>query len=330
MNLHDRILGCLAGLALGDSLGGPTEFLTPEQIRKEFGWVDRMVQAPEWHPHHKLQAGQITDDTGQALAVAHALQPDGLTTAEAVAQSLLDWADQAGEYLSAVLGPSTRLALERLRNGDSPRETGQKGTTNGAAYRAVIPGLVNFNRPEKILPQVVEVCLPTHGTMPAISGAAAVAFAIAQALTESPTLEKIIEAAETGAQSGREHGAWAWFTPLEKRIELAVRLVKENPRPRSALAALHDYVGVDMLVPESVASAFGVVALANGDPMKAIQYGANIGGDTDTIAAIAGAICGAWRGAESLDREMLSQIEQVNQLDLNAEAARLVNIIEHK
>ncbi len=327
MNLHDRILGCLAGLALGDSLGGPTEFLTRSQIQAEYGWVDRLVQAPAWHPHHVLQPGQITDDTGQALAVAHALGADGQTTAEEVARYLLKWAGQAGDTLAVVIGPSTRQALERLRNGESPRLTGQGGTTNGAAYRAVIPGLVNYAHPERILPQVVEVCLPTHGTTVAISGAAAIAFAIAQALSETPTLEEILEAAKTGARSGREHGAWAWGTPLEKRIELAVRLVAENPQPEAALSTLADYVGTGMLVAESVACAFGLVALSNGDPMKAIQYGANLGGDTDTIAALAGAVCGAWKGAAGIDRDMLSQVERINQIDLAAEAARLVSMI---
>ena len=330
MNLQDRVYGCLAGLALGDSLGGPTEFLTRAQIKAEFGWIDHLVQAPAWHPHHALLPGQVTDDTGQVLAVAHALDTHGQTTAEDVATQLLGWAGQVGETLAVIIGPSTRRALARLANGESPRLTGQGGTTNGAAYRAVIPGLVNFACPEQILPQVVEVCLPTHGTTVAISGAAAIAFAIARALSEVPTLVGILEAAENGARVGREQGTWAWGTPLEKRIELAVRLVAENPQPEFALSALADYVGTDMLVAESVACAFGVMALANGDPMKAIQYGANLGGDTDTIAALAGAVCGAWRGIDSIDRDMLSKVEGINHMDLSAEAARLVNMINSR
>jgi ADP-ribosylglycohydrolase len=328
MNLHDRIHGCLAGLALGDSMGGPTEFLTRAQIKAEYGWVDHLLVAPAWHPHHILQAGQITDDTGQALAVAHALGADGQTTAADVAESLLRWADHAGETLAVIIGPSTRRALDRLRNGESPRLTGQAGTTNGATYRAVVPGLVNYAHPERILPQVVEICLPTHGTTVAISGAAAIAFAVSQALSEAPTLEQILAAGMNGARAGREQGSWVWGTCLEKRIELAVRLVAENPQPDAALSALSDYVGTDMLIAESVACAFGLVALADGDPMLAIQYGANLGGDTDTIAALAGAVCGTWRGVGALDRELLSQVERINHIDLSSEADRLAGIIE--
>jgi ADP-ribosylglycohydrolase len=330
MNLQDRILGCLGGLALGDSLGCPTEFMTPAQIQAEYGRIDRFVQTPPWHPHHRMLPGQITDDTGQVLAVAHALQPDGRTTAEQVGSALLLWADGAGSDLASIIGPSTNKALDKLREGESARLTGRNGTTNGAAYRGVIPGLMNFDRQEQILDQVEEICLPTHWTTVAISGAAAVAFAIAQSLSEAPTLKEILEAAQYGARVGRERGAWAWSTPLEKRIDLAVRLAKENTTPEAALAAVYEYVGVDMLVAESVATAFGLVALADGDPMKAIRYGANIGGDTDTIAAIAGAVCGAWHGAGALDRDMVYQVEQVNHMDLRLESARLVGILENR
>ncbi|MCD4672839.1 MAG: ADP-ribosylglycohydrolase family protein [Anaerolineaceae bacterium] len=90
---------------------------------------------------------------------------------------------------------------------------------------------------------------------------------------------------------------------------------------------LYDYIGVDMLVAESVATAFGIVRLAGGDPMKACTLGANIGGDSDTIAAIAGAICGAWKGIGHIDTHLLDVVLEVNKLDLALEAQRLVGIV---
>jgi ADP-ribosylglycohydrolase len=330
MKQYDQIYGCLAGLALGDSLGGPTEFLSPQQIRSEYGRVNRFIRAPSWHPHHVLRPGQVTDDTGQALAVARAIHDDGQLTAEDVARELLAWVEQAGNVLPVILGPSTRQALDRLRRGESPRLTGQKGLTNGATYRVTAVGLVNYDQPDKLVEQVVEACLPTHGTTVAISGAAALACAVAKAVSGSASLHDILDAAKTGAAEGRKHGAWAWGTPLDGRIELAVKLATESASPEAALTALYNYVGVDMLVAESVATAFGLVALADGDPMKAIFYGVNIGGDTDTIAALAGAICGAWQGIEAIDPRMLAKVEQVNHLDLAAQAARLEGIIRQR
>jgi ADP-ribosylglycohydrolase len=330
MRLKDRIYGCLAGLAVGDAMGMPTEMLTPEQIRSEFGWVDRPVRAPIWHPHKDFSAGQVTDDTGQALAVVHAMREDGTLTAATVATELLRWAEAAGETLPVILGPSTRKALERLKAGEDPRQSGREGTTNGAAYRAIPVGLVNFDRPDRLLQQVVEACLPTHGTCVAISGAAAVAWAVAEASSRQPSLESILAAAKHGAEEGRESGAWAWRTPLEKRIDLAARLVAENPEPEAALTALYDFVGVGMDTAESVAAAFGVICLAKGDPMLAVTYAANIGGDTDTIAALAGAVCGTWRGIDAIDQQMLVQVERVNHLDLHTEAESLEHKMERR
>jgi ADP-ribosylglycohydrolase len=240
------------------------------------------------------------------------------------------WADAAGATLPAVIGPSTRRSLERLKAGDDPRLTGQAGTTNGAAYRAIPVGIVYFDQPDKRIQQVVEACLPTHGTTVAISGAAAIAGAISEALSKSSSIESIITAARQGAVQGRQYGAWVWGTPLEKRIDLAVQMVTENSEPESALRVLYDFVGVGMDTAESVASVFGIICLAKGDPMLAVTYAANIGGDTDTIAALAGAICGAFSGINAIDQQMLRQIEHVNGLDLLAEAKRLELMIAQR
>ncbi len=326
MNFHDRVYGSLAGLALGDALGMPTEFLSPEQIAAEIGWVDHFVKAPHWHFHQTMQPGQITDDTGQTLALAHAYAVDGKLSTAAVAREMLKWADSQGKFLDQVLGPSTKVALEALRRGEEPEKTGIQGKTNGASYRAVVVGLLNHRQPERLIQDVVTACLPTHGTTAAISGAMSVAMAVAEACQENATLESILAAGKQGAVEGRKHGAWAWNTPLEKRIELAERIVKENNEPKAALRVLYEYVGVDITVSESVAAAFGVALLAHGNPMKAVVYGANIGGDTDTIAAIAGAICGAWKGIHAIDSGILSTIENVNGLALAAEADRLVQV----
>ncbi len=317
--------GCLAGLALGDALGMPTEFLTPEQIVAEYGKVENLVSSPGWHPHAVLPRGRVTDDTEQTLALAALYLRDGQMTAEGVAQAMLDWAARS-EHLSLYLGPSTRRALEALRAGTEPRHSGRQGKTNGAAMRVAPVGIVNAGNLEGALRDTIEACLPTHGTTLAISGAAAVAFAVAEAMRHDATLDSVLEAAAEGAVRGRRHGEWAWTPPLERRIALALRLVRQAENEAGALRALYDYVGVDLTVPESIPTAFGLVALAEGDPMRAVRYAANLGGDTDTIGAIAGAICGALRGIEAVDRTMLAEVERVNGIDLQTVTRGLVAV----
>jgi ADP-ribosylglycohydrolase len=318
-----RAWGCLAGLALGDALGMPTEFMTPEQIVTTYGRVEGFVSSPAGHPHARLPLARVTDDTEQALALAGVYVQQGKMTAEAMAQALLDWADAHGPALALYVGPSTRRALDLLREGSPPRQSGQGGKTNGAAMRIAPVGIVRAGNLESALHDTVEACLPTHGTTLAISGAVAIAWAVAEAM-RGASLDSVLDAAVEGAQRGRQHGAWAWTPPLEKRIALALQLVQGADDEAGALQSLYDYVGVDLVVVETVPTALGLVALAGGEPMPAIRYAANLGGDTDTIGAIAGAICGALHGIQAIDAAMLATVEAANDLHLRRIAQKLV------
>jgi ADP-ribosylglycohydrolase len=331
MNYFDRVYGCLAGIALGDALGMPTEMLTQEQIASEYGWVDDLVKAPKWHPHYGMKAGQVTDDTGQTLAVARAYDEKGCITAQSMTRELIAWFEGLDEMGLLCVGPSTRKAIDALKQGDDPHITGRSGTTNGASMRAPVVGLVNPGKIDFIMQDIIETCLPTHNTQPAISGAAAVACAVGTAVCEGSTVETILQAAKDGAKVGGQRGEWAWSTPLDTRITLAEKIVRENPfQPTKACRELFDYVGVDMSVSESVAAAFGLVLLAEGDPMKAVTMAANIGGDTDTIGVIAGAVCGAYMGIDAVDAKLLRKVESVNQLDLSQVAERITGLAETK
>lgn len=331
ISLLSKATGCLAGVALGDALGRATEFMTREQIRARYGWLNHFAPPMDTHPAHGDPLGKITDDTEQTLVIARLLA-EGVEplTPERVAQAFVEWANKG---FSPYLGPSTRRALIRLIEGESPYETGKQGTTNGAAMRVAPIGIVHAGDPstslraslDGALRDAVAASIPTHNTRNAIQGAAAVACAVAAAMASDATIERVIAAAQEGARRGREFGEWSWATPLEKRIELAVRLVNQATDLNSALQSLYDFVGVGLDPAESVASAMGVVVATRGDPMAAIFAGVNIGGDTDTIAAIAGGICGALRGIEAIDSTMVKQVEQVNGLDLSAVARDILS-----
>ncbi len=325
-----KAYGCLAGLALGDALGMPTEFLTPERIAAECGPLAGLVAAPAWHPHAALPFASTTDDTGQALALAGIYLQGQAMTAERVAQAIVAWADAEGPRLELYAGPSTRQALAALRQGADPRQAGQKGTTNGAAMRIAPVGIVHAGDFPATLADTVEACLPTHGTTLAISAAAAVSYAVCEAMTEQATVDSVLAAARRGAVDGREQGAWVWTPLLEHRIALAVRLVRESADEAAAREALYRYVGVDIAVTETVPTAFGLVALSAGDPQRAVLHAAQLGGDTDTIGAIAGAVCGALSGIEAIDRNLLAKVEKANGLDLACVARGLVHAAEQK
>ena len=72
-DLLSKATGCLAGVALGDSLGRATEFMTREQIQTKFGWLDHFAEPMDAHPAHGDPLGKITDDTEQTLIIAQLL-----------------------------------------------------------------------------------------------------------------------------------------------------------------------------------------------------------------------------------------------------------------
>lgn len=104
--------------------------------------------------------------------------------------------------------------------------------------------------------------------------------------------------------------------------------MKDAKGKDEALRSLFDYVGADMIVSESVASAFGILVLADGNPREAIEMSVNFGGDTDTIAAITGSITGAWHSSSVLDIGTLSRVESINALNLLKTARSVGNSLK--
>ena len=324
LSRFDRAHGCLAGVALGDALGRASEFMTRDQIRERFGWLTDFAAPSPMHPGVGDPLGSITDDTTQTLLIARILIEVRPLTPERVAAGLVAWARDHDGLNNPYLGPSTRRALGRLMAGASPRETGGQGTTNGSAMRVAAIGIAHEADFDAVLADVVASGIPTHDTRNGHQAAAAAAFAVAAAMRPGASLDDVISAAQDGARRGRILGQWSWTTPLDTRIDLAVRLARQSVSLEDALQALYDYVGVGLDPAESVASAIGVVVAARGEPMPAILAGINLGGDTDTIASLAGGICGAMRGAREIDARQLAFVESVNQLDLAGIARDLV------
>ena len=320
--LLERAAGMLAGVALGDALGMPTEFLRPEEIRTWYGEVQGLLQPHLRHPHHRLSAGAVTDDTDHTLIIAELLLEEGRVDPHVLAERLLAWSQAERVREARLAGPSTMRALAAIAAGEPWEKAAREGITVGAAMR-VAPLAIVFPRREELIPQVVASCAVTHYTQIAISGAMAMAFALSEALRPQATTLSVAQAAQEGAVEGRRYGAWSWNPPLERRIAWAMRLVEGVGR-EEALLRLYELIGVGFYPWELVPCALGLAHLADGAPMPAMLAAANMGGDTDTLASLAGSICGGLQGIGAFDQEMVAQVEAVNDLDLKALAERLL------
>lgn len=322
----DRALGALYGLAVGDALGMPTQLLSPTAVQAHFGRLDGFVPAAAGHPVAAgLPAGRITDDTEQAILLGQGLvDGGGRLDPQRFAQALIAWErDVAARGGLDLLGPSTRRALDALNAGVPPAEAGRFGDTNGAAMRIAPLGIACPPDPlPALVARVAETSRPTHNTGLAIAGAAAVAAAVSAGVAGAGWREALAAAVEA-ARLGAAEGRWVAGADVAARIAWAVDLV-HGLSEADAGRQIARLVGTSLATQESVPAAFAALAATGGDPWRAALLAAGLGGDADTIGAMAGAIGGACAGLAALPAAAVATVRQVNGLDLEPLARALL------
>jgi ADP-ribosylglycohydrolase len=306
-----RARGALYGLAIGDALGMPTQLLSRAQIRDRWGdLLTGFEPAPPGHPIAAgMPAGSVTDDTEQAVLLGKLLvSGHGTIDPNELAAALVRWERGMAERGSLdLLGPSTKRAVDAILAGTPPEEAGAAGTTNGAAMRIAPVGIafplrcppttaVAFTRNElsALVDRVVMASRVTHNTGTALAGAAAVAAAVSAGVAGATVAEATAQGIQA-AHVAASRGHWAAGADVASRIAWAGGLIASRPR-RAAADLIYRLVGTSLATQESVPAAFAVLAAVPDDPWRACLLAASLGGDCDTIAAMAGAVAGACHG----------------------------------
>ncbi len=325
----DRARGALYGLAIGDALGMPTQMLSRRQIADRWGpLLTGFEAAPEDHPIAAgLPAGAVTDDTEQAVLLGRLLlvRGDGGVDPVELATVLLAWErDMAARGSLDLLGPSTRRAVAAVQNGTPPVEAGRYGDTNGAAMRITPVGIAAAAADlPALVDRVQQASFVTHNTSIALAGAAAVAAAVSAGI-DGADVEAATETAIAAARLGGQRGHWTAGADVAARIDWAVSLTAGAP-PRQAAEVIYTLVGTSLATQESVPAAFAVLSAVPGDPWQACLLAASLGGDCDTIAAMAGAIAGACHGLAAFPVHAIETVDR-NGLDLMALADSLLEL----
>ncbi|MGT2426009.1 ADP-ribosylglycohydrolase family protein [Amnibacterium kyonggiense] len=317
MSRRDRALGALTGLAIGDALGMPTQTLPREAVLAAGAVTGFRAAAPDHPLAHGLAAGHVTDDTEQALLVADALIAGaGRIDPRRLADDLDRWERDARARGSLdLLGPSTRAAIQAVRDGTAPELAGANGTTNGAAMRIAPVGVATAVADlDDLVGAVEEACLVSHHTSVAIAGASAVA-AVVSAGVEGHGLPLAVALGIAAARSGAHRGRWVAGADVAARIawttELAGRL-----DTGTAVDRVIALIGTSLATQESVPAAFAMLLLHPDDPWAACCAAASLGGDTDTIAAMTGAMAGAVHGVGAFPADAVETVRAVNDLGL--------------
>lgn len=323
----DRATGALLGVAIGDALGMPSQTLAPDEIKTHYGAITSFVEPFEGHPvSHGLRAAMITDDTEQTLLLAQRLIADPeFFNAEIWAKALLDWEASVKERgLFDLLGPSTKRSLEALLKGVPVDQTGRKGTTNGGAMRISPVGIATPVEPMALfIDQIEMTCRLTHNTAEAIASAAAVAATVSAGV-DGASFDQAVPLALAAAEEGGKRGFMRGKVDMAARINFALDIAANDPKN------LAKECGTSVASSESVATAFGVVRIAQNDPWQAAILSANIGDDTDTIGAIATGMAGSCAGAAVLPDAIVSEVTKANGLDLAPLVTDLLRIRDQR
>lgn len=276
--LYDRIKGGLYGVAVGDALGGTTEFMTAREINAKYGYLTEIIGGGVW----QLEPGEVTDDTMMTLCVAEGILENPADPFEPIGQRFMEWYHSKPKDI----GNTIRHVFENYKDNWfeaaflTDLDLGQSGG-NGTLMR----------------------CLP-----------------IALAYTVMPEIERI----------SRLHSKMTHYD--EKCSEacviynrMASRLLHGEEIRDAILSEVAgtEYEGFIEELPDCEPSGYVVdtfrwvlhILLNSSDFSEVVQKAANLGGDSDTIGAIAGGLAGIYYGYNSIPSTYSEVILIKNRLD---------------
>jgi ADP-ribosylglycohydrolase len=136
--------------------------------------------------------------------------------------------------------------------------------------------------------------------------------------------ESILDAAIAGAARGAALAPEGFPGPSSgARIAHLRTLANSWRNADEAMDFLYGVIGTGIESADVCAAVFGIFLFARGDVMLALRMGASAGGDTDTIAALGGALCAAFAGAHNIPRELVDTVVDANRLEIGHMAASL-------
>lgn len=282
--LRERIAGLLLGTAVGDALGLPREGLTARRATRLFG-------PPPLRHAFLLGRGMCSDDTEHTCLVAQAwlaARGDVARFPRALAWRLRWWL----LGLPAGVGFATLRACLRLWLGYSPERSGVFSAGNGPAMRSAVLAACTLGEPAALEAAVRASTRVTHADPRAEQGALAVALVAQAALQQGRALDP-------GAVLGRAYAAVAG-SELKARLVAVQRLVANGDEADTFRATLGIGERVSGYVNQTVPAALFCWGRWHGDFRATVEAAIGLGGDTDTVAAIAGALAGATVGAAGI------------------------------
>ncbi len=294
--IADRYRGTLLGLACGDALGGPVEFISREEIARRFPTGVRELIGGGWL---NLAPGEVTDDTQMTLALARSLAENDVLDMTDVAARFVAWYESKPKDV----GNTTAAALRLLAEGTPWSEAGERAMLlmgagraagNGAVMRCA-PVALRFRRTRDLLVRAsLDTARITHADPRCTWGSVAINQAIAH-LLEGGKRDEAPRAATEGIP--------------DEDVRQAIAAAIEAPRERLRSGGY----GLD-----TVCSALWCL-VHHASLEETIVAAVSLGDDADTTGAVAGALAGAHYGASAIPNRWLALLQPRNELEARAD-----------
>lgn len=274
---NSRAAGALAGLAVGDAFGAPYEGFPPPRYGNP-----KLSSGGRF----KVNTGEFTDDTEQALAIAGSLIKCGYFEPNDVMRNLIS----AYAHHPQFYGPTSSSVFARVQNGCAPLDASREiyeqggGRSNGSAMRGTPLGI--FYPPAEVW-EVSVVCSKLTHYHPVACECSAVVNTMISCLCR-------------GAQRKEAHSY------AVARVTL--------PEIRDVLGNPHRYPLIPSLDALEATHCAIALFLNNETYAEIVKAAVMLGGDTDTIAAIGGAMGGAWLGMKAIPSQWMAQIQRIDEI----------------
>lgn len=305
----------LEAYAVGDACGKSTEYCTQQNITNHYHKIEKILSPQESIAHQDLIYGQVTDDTEQNVYLIKEYAKQKEITPYNTAKTLLCWIRET-EAATRYIGPNSLKALQAIERGEDVTKTGLDGTTCGGIMRVLAPYF--FSNSKTLVNNIVHCLMPTHYTPIAIEAAMCYAFSL-EAATQETTIEAIIQKACEGAQIGRKFGSdkrTAIVGPsCEHRIQFIQTLMPNLDSKEKLKYFLYEIMGTTLASYDVCTAVMAIFMYAKKDVFLAICIATELGGDTDTIACLAAALCTAYAGDHNINVAEVELVSKTNHID---------------
>ena len=298
MKDQNKILGALFGVAIGDALGAPLEFMSAETIKQKRGTVTDMIGGG-WL---NVEPGEITDDTQMTIAVAEGIVEKPTDPYQAIGRHFIEWYDSRpkdiGNCCRAVIADTKQSNAKTLQDwlACSDRydvQSGGQSAGNGALMRAIYP-ILYYGNDKSGFEISDNIGRMTHWHEHSRMSIRVYHEIIADIITGKLN--------DTASLTNLSH--------YMKGITKAVNFNNLQPNGYAPFALM-----------------YSVQALQSNKGFEsALIEIVNNGGDADTIGAIAGGLLGAWHGFDSIPKRWIDTLDKdiVKRLNELAEIAMQV------